>query len=242
MSRFDFDITYVKGEYNKVADCLSRYYESDTAADVHGYHDYVQADLRIDPTGDNLPATRYEEVVEKVVEIHAMHAMEARRSRCLQEARDRLEVEVQDLAPPPTRKKQLPSQHEPIPQPTTKGRKPENELGTQQSMTLGNSLRDETSGEAPASSKHLETDKAMIEFIKNGYPTDPQLFKIILDKPEQYTKSFAIRDGLIWTINNKGSKVICLPGDRELITKVLMQAHKIVGHFRGRRTCEYIRR
>ena len=30
MSRFDFNITYVKGEYNKVADCLSHYYESDT--------------------------------------------------------------------------------------------------------------------------------------------------------------------------------------------------------------------
>ena len=29
MSKFDFDITYVKGELNKVADCLSRYYESD---------------------------------------------------------------------------------------------------------------------------------------------------------------------------------------------------------------------
>jgi len=29
MSCFDFNITHVKGEYNKVADCLSRYYESD---------------------------------------------------------------------------------------------------------------------------------------------------------------------------------------------------------------------
>jgi len=28
-------------------------------------------------TGDDLPATRYEEVVEKVVEIRAMHTMEA---------------------------------------------------------------------------------------------------------------------------------------------------------------------
>ena len=35
MSKFDFNITYIKGEYNKVADCLSRYYENDTSADVH---------------------------------------------------------------------------------------------------------------------------------------------------------------------------------------------------------------
>jgi len=72
-------------------------------------------------------------------------------------------------------------------------------------MTLGNSLRDETTGEAPASNKCLETNKAMIESSKNGYPTDPLFLKIILDKLEQYTKSFVIRDGLIWTINNKGS-------------------------------------
>jgi hypothetical protein len=31
LSRFDFDITYVKGEYNKVANCLSQYFESDTS-------------------------------------------------------------------------------------------------------------------------------------------------------------------------------------------------------------------
>jgi hypothetical protein len=41
MSRFDFDITYVKGKLNKVADCLSRYYESNTNVDVHDVHNYV---------------------------------------------------------------------------------------------------------------------------------------------------------------------------------------------------------
>ena len=37
MSKFTFDITYIKGELNKVADCLSQYYESDTIQDVHMY-------------------------------------------------------------------------------------------------------------------------------------------------------------------------------------------------------------
>jgi hypothetical protein len=56
MSRFTFDITYIKGELNKVADCLSRYYESDTIQDVHMYDEYVRADARIDPAGEDLPA------------------------------------------------------------------------------------------------------------------------------------------------------------------------------------------
>ena len=51
MSRFNFDITYIKGEYNKVADCLSRYFESDTSADEHDFHDYVQANRKVDPDG-----------------------------------------------------------------------------------------------------------------------------------------------------------------------------------------------
>ena len=41
MLRFDFDITYVKGELNKVADCLSHYYESDTPTDIYGINEFV---------------------------------------------------------------------------------------------------------------------------------------------------------------------------------------------------------
>ncbi|TFK57855.1 hypothetical protein BDN72DRAFT_734779, partial [Pluteus cervinus] len=48
MSKFDFDITYVKGEFNKVADCLSRYFESDSPGEHHDVHEYVNADQQID--------------------------------------------------------------------------------------------------------------------------------------------------------------------------------------------------
>jgi hypothetical protein len=55
LSRFDFNITYVKGELNKAADCLSRYYKNDTHVDIHEVHEYVRADAHIDPTGEDLP-------------------------------------------------------------------------------------------------------------------------------------------------------------------------------------------
>ncbi|KAF8227593.1 hypothetical protein L208DRAFT_1145175, partial [Tricholoma matsutake] len=58
LSQFDFDIMYIKGELNKVADCLSWYYESDTVGDVHQPYKYIQADTRIDPTGEDLPKQR----------------------------------------------------------------------------------------------------------------------------------------------------------------------------------------
>jgi ABC-type antimicrobial peptide transport system permease subunit len=35
LSQFDFNITYIKGKLNKVANCLSQYYESDTLVDTH---------------------------------------------------------------------------------------------------------------------------------------------------------------------------------------------------------------
>jgi RNase H-like domain found in reverse transcriptase len=98
MSRFDFNITYVKGELNKVADCLSRYYENDTEFDVYEPHEYVREDARIDPTGEDLPTTRFQEVVEQVIEIRAMREGELRRSRRLQEQREERDIEAQIMA------------------------------------------------------------------------------------------------------------------------------------------------
>jgi len=48
LSRFNFDIPYIKEELNKIADCLLRYYESDTAGETHNINEYVHADTHID--------------------------------------------------------------------------------------------------------------------------------------------------------------------------------------------------
>jgi hypothetical protein len=85
MSQFDFDITYIKGKLNKVADCLSRYYENDTESDAYKPYEYVRADTRIDPTGEDLPIPRFQEITEKTIEIWALQEGELRRSQRLQE-------------------------------------------------------------------------------------------------------------------------------------------------------------
>lgn len=62
MLRFNLDITYVKGEHNKVVDCLSRYFESDRANE-HPLAEYqVDINLKLDSNGDNLPIARLREV------------------------------------------------------------------------------------------------------------------------------------------------------------------------------------
>jgi len=53
-SRFNYNIQYVKGTSNKVADSLSWYYQSNTDDDIHPMYDYVTADVQLDPEGEDL--------------------------------------------------------------------------------------------------------------------------------------------------------------------------------------------
>jgi hypothetical protein len=53
---------HVDGVDNKVADCLSRYYENGTGNESHPEHIYVNADARLDPDGELLPTDRYMEL------------------------------------------------------------------------------------------------------------------------------------------------------------------------------------
>ena len=63
LSRFDFRIKYIRGELNKVADSLLCYYMSDSPDEIHDISEYVNADSRLDPEGDDLPRIRMEELI-----------------------------------------------------------------------------------------------------------------------------------------------------------------------------------
>jgi len=68
MSRFDTTIVYVKGTENKVADCLSRYYEDGGGESVSNDDiDWANADICLDPEGDDLPHDRWQELRLSVI-------------------------------------------------------------------------------------------------------------------------------------------------------------------------------
>jgi hypothetical protein len=69
LSRFSFEIKYLKGEDNKVADGLSHYFASDTPEDIHSRAAFVNADLRLDLEADDLPIAHRTELIGMNVEI-----------------------------------------------------------------------------------------------------------------------------------------------------------------------------
>ena len=62
LSCFNYTIMHVDGVDNKVADCLSHYYENDMSEDNHLENTYVNADIRLDPDGKLLLTDRYTEL------------------------------------------------------------------------------------------------------------------------------------------------------------------------------------
>jgi hypothetical protein len=59
---FNFTIMHVDGVDNKIAYCLSQYYENDMGDESLPEHIYVNADARLDPDDELLPTNRYMEL------------------------------------------------------------------------------------------------------------------------------------------------------------------------------------
>jgi len=203
LSRFTFDITYIKGDLNKVADCLSRYYKNDTIADVYQYDKYVRADAWIDPTGEDLSAQRFKEMTEHVIEIRAMKAREERYSRRLCERLEQCDLEaaemieatqVQEDAPP------LQANRTNNLMPTPRGSVP-----TISEMTLADMIFEKPNNHKP---EKLDDDK-FIQRVWDEYASD-KLLSLIAQKLQDY-QSFTLKDNLIWKKNVRGDDTLCLP-------------------------------
>jgi hypothetical protein len=63
-------------------------------ANVHQPHDYVQADIQIDPSGEDLPAQHYWEATSKVTELWAIHDTELWCSKHLQKQQETRNLEA----------------------------------------------------------------------------------------------------------------------------------------------------
>ena len=70
------------GTDNRVADCLSRYYEAGGPEDHHPDHDFVSADAKLDPDGELLPIQHYVELRSAVAR-QSRHLAEQMEQRVL---------------------------------------------------------------------------------------------------------------------------------------------------------------
>jgi len=81
------------------------------------------------------------------------------------------------------------------------------------------------------------------EEIRKGYIMDPFFRKVI--KKMGVHPSFGKKDRIIWMKNRGGEDVVCIPSTMSagmtLRTRILDQAHQVVGHYGPQHTSDYIR-
>jgi hypothetical protein len=92
---------HIDGVDNKVADCLSHYYENNTGDESHPEHIYVNADARLDPDSELLPTNRYMELKTAVMR-QSNRLVEKREARILEseEMNDSVQRALPEAAPP----------------------------------------------------------------------------------------------------------------------------------------------
>ena len=91
--------------------------------------------------------------------------------------------------------------------------------------------------------KRVEQNTNLAQIVCNGYLKD-STFNKVLQHPEAYPR-FGVKDGLVYTKNQTGHNVICLPRTtllrgRRVIEVVIDHAHQMIGHFSQFKTSKYI--
>lgn len=222
MSRFNYTIHYVKGESNKVADCLSRYYANDSIGEVHPYDDYVSVDCKLDPDGEDLPQDRLAELRSLRVGPAASDVARPRRTLVTREALEQRRQESAELSHHAEQRADISA-----------------DMGPSKEHYA---LLPEEAVESLCTP--VEQDKEFLTAVREGYTKDLVFSKVIGAIDEH--KGFQLRDGLLWSRNRAGVEVLCIPrvqyGKRALISLVIDQAHTTLGHYGHRKTADYVRR
>jgi hypothetical protein len=112
----------------------------------------------------------------------------------------------------------------------------------------GTTEEDPTVFESRAKGKDLcetmSNDDMFEEDIKKGYGEDAFFRKVV--RKGEINPLFRAHNGWIWTWNRGGEEVVCIPVakslDTTIHTRIVEQAHQVMGHFGSQKTSDYIRR
>jgi len=237
---FDYNITYVKGKMNLVADTLSRYHENDHWDEAIDKAQYVNTDSHLDPEGEDLPWVRFEETRAMCKSGVDPHSHPQRQRRAPRKADDPVSFAPKRPVIEAIEERQWDAAaltaheehgHSPVPA----------------LLPLPDDSSDptveESLGHLPDLCPQVEGDLSILESIKHGYQK-VLLFSKVLNNIGHH-KNFEVLSDLLYTRNRADASVLCVPSvihDKQWITEVVIsQAHEVLGHYGLQKTVDYVR-
>ena len=216
MSQFNTEIIYAKGSENRVADCLSRYYEREEGDSASNEEiDWANADVHLDPEGDDLSQHRWLKLKAITIEGEP----NPQKSKHLAEKQETRMLEAQEASAAEKNTENIPC------------------TNVEEDLTVFESAR------TPQVPLVLYGDQpGFLNAVCRGYKSKPILAKVSA-QPSHFPQ-FTEKDGLLYTKIRGNEEVLCLPhatykGD-SIIAMIINQAHRAIGHFGAQRTVDYI--
>lgn len=248
MSDFDFEVRYVRGEENVLADALSRMYSADAPGTVRAASEYAQHDETSTPVrilGISAP-----------VKTGAEARATMRKERVLPDTA-RLAT-LRNRPPPPTATKKAETSKEfakrikkvvlRVPERPEGGLAQANKESEQQSEEI---TAEPVTSEAP--DPEFDAPAQLLDVIPvnglafpgclRGRYVEDVFFKTVLARPKDF-KNFSEESGLLY-LRDGGRKVLCIPqcliGGRSAREIIISHAHSILAHLGAQKTIAYLR-
>ena len=262
ISTFTFEVTYIAGSENVVADALSRIYSNDSSGTVRARSEYTYHDVIDDDT------VQVERVAETLPILAGIEARVATR-RSTRERRPSQKVLMSSESPAdpitPRKSRSVPKGLEPVDESTEGGSTVNkqantvNEYQTAVQEEVNSTVHDESSTVEPPprtpvmesvddrdhtflniASQSLQGLDLLME-IRGKYESDPT-FQPIIAKPRDF-RNFEI-DGQLIYLKKQGKRVLCIPKiliqGRNAHEIVISEAHSLLAHLGASKTLDYL--
>jgi hypothetical protein len=251
ISSFSFEVVYIPGSDNVVADALSRMYANDSPGTVRATSEFPLHDVLDDDTVD----TR-----QQITDFPILAGLEARiATRRGSRVRKPTEKAAAAQAEGSSTLADGPSRFFVRPRPSSGKRKEGENPGndTQETEPVNEVVPTEepTEERDTEASQELDTDELnksmlaqsswgidILSEIQGKYPEDP-FFRVVLEKPKEF-RNFESKEGLVY-LKEDDRKVLCIPkvlvqgrNAREII---ISEAHSMLAHLGANKTLDYLR-
>ncbi|KAJ2921647.1 hypothetical protein H1R20_g15445, partial [Candolleomyces eurysporus] len=259
ISTFNYEVKYIPGAENVLADSLSQMYSNDSPGTVCARAEYTFHDVLDDDSSPVPPQTQ-----------PVLTGLEALAARVESRGRRRKDIPPAETGRPETGREFAARM---APHFTLKGpqEREGGELGATASRTLRSTATDPNGNDAPkltiripARAKFASAQPnldnvavppmTLVEMVestggidllhelRNAYDRDP-VFKPIIEKPKEF-RNFVVEDGIVYLKENS-KKLLCIPKvliyGRSAREIVIDEAHSTLAHLGASKTVEYLR-